>query len=477
MELRSKGYLNHKEASFHYDLENDGSLNIVSDGVQRRMFDLDVLFVIEDKSNLRNGDDGKHHHHIFHVVNSEELTLPASIASVEVESLEAINLPQHYIAIHSLPICSPYLLVSPEDGSRPNLHVIISCRSGIGDAQSFFDVVLKAILKYSGLDEGSYLIHVTESESSISELTSTVFLPRANEGTAQTILLLSGDGGMIDIINVLLSSEQSKSYVKPVIGLLALGTGNALSISTGLQHGFDKGVRNLFHGQPHSVPTFTAFFSPGSEFVTDEGRNTETLPLTDQRYGVVYGAVVCSWALHASLVAESDTMEYRKFGRERFAIAAKELVFPPDSSSTHVYKGKITLLKNDASGKETSHPLAQQEHMYVLASLVSNLEAHFKISPRSNPLDGQLRLLHLGVVSGNEVMRIMGLAYQGGLHVKEEGVDYEDIDGFRIDFNEEDKRWRRVCIDGKIVRVNKDGWVEIRKERRDVVDILVDLQS
>jgi hypothetical protein len=115
--------------------------------------------------------------------------------------------------------------------------------------------------------------------------------------------------------------------------------------------------------------------------------------------------------------------------------------------------------------------------MYVLATLVSNLEKTFTISPSSKPLDGQLRLVHFGPMpSGKEVMGVMGQAYQGGKHVADPAVGYEDIEGLRIDFEgkEEDGRWRRICVDGKIVRVDKDGWIELRKEPRHVLDVICD---
>ena len=70
----------------------------------------------------------------------------------------------------------------------------------------------------------------------------------------------------------------------------------------------------------------------------------------------------------------------------------------------------------------------------------------------------------------------MGLAFQGGAHIDHEAVGYEDIEGILIDFDEQDGRWRRVCVDGRIVRVGESGWVEVRKNTgTNVLDIIVDL--
>lgn len=62
----------------------------------------------------------------------------------------------------------------------------------------------------------------------------------------------------------------------------------------------------------------------------------------------------------------------------------------------------------------------------------------------------------------------MGLAYQGGKHVHEEAVGYQEVTAMRVEFLEKDDegeqlrgRWRRVCIDGLIVRVEEGGWMEV----------------
>ena len=77
-------------------------------------------------------------------------------------------------------------------------------------------------------------------------------------------------------------------------------------------------------------------------------------------------------------------------------------------------------------------------------------------------------------MNGDETMRLMQLAYAGGKHVDDPAVTYEEIEGLRIDFEEEDGRWRKVCVDGMIVMVEEGGWTEVwRDRRRSAVDILV----
>lgn len=351
-------------------------------------------------------------------------------------------------------------------------HVIISTGSGAKQAKQFFDQSVSPVLEalITASHPNLHIIHTTESATSILKLTDQILFPKADAGSSLRIVLLSGDGGIVDLVNGLLSKSFSEKYTSPQVVLLPLGTANALyhSINAGKDNTW--GLRTLSVGSHHPLPVFTASFSPGARLLVDEARSEEELP-QDASTGrpILYGAVVCSWGMHASLVADSDTTEYRKFGIDRFKMAAKEALYPADGSLPHPYKAKVSVLKG-----ETWKQLEAEEHMYVLAAMVSNLEKTFTISPASKPLDGSLHLVHFGPTNGDEAMRIMGLAYQGGKHVDDPAVLYEAIDGLRIQFEgkENDARWRRVCIDGKIVRLEKDGWVELRKEHRHVLDVV-----
>ncbi|KAJ4407191.1 hypothetical protein N0V91_004073 [Didymella pomorum] len=354
------------------------------------------------------------------------------------------------------------------------IHVILSIGSGHQQAAIFYDEVVAPILAavYPN-DHQKFQVHTTTSAASVLELTNDVIFSKANAGTALRIIVLSGDGGVIDLVNGLSSHSTSSSYVAPQVILLPLGTANALYHSINVGNTNTWGINALASSRSRPLPIFTAYFSAGARLLIDEARSEEELakdPSTNRP--TLHGAVVCSWGMHASLVADSDTAEYRKFGVERFKMAAKEALYPADGSAPHAYKAKVSVLK----GEEWTS-LKGEEHMYTLATMVSNLEQPFCISPHSKPLDGSIHLVHFGPTSGDEAMRLMGLAYQGGKHIEDPAIRYEAIDGIRIEFEgkEDEGRWRRICVDGKIVRVEKDGWVELRKDTRRVLDIITAL--
>ena len=362
--------------------------------------------------------------------------------------------------------------VQPPDTSDSETHIIISTGSGTNKATAFYDDVVKPVLEtLFPKGHANFLVHTTESASTLEELTSDIFFPTANAGITLRIVLLSGDGGIIDLVNGMLARPCSSDYKAPQVTLIPLGTANALYHSINAGQDDTWGLRSLASDITKPLPVFTTSFSSGARLLVDEARGEEELPKDPKsQRPILHGAVVCSWAMHASLVADSDTAEYRKFGVERFKMAAKEALYPADGSPPHPYTAQISVLHG-----EDWQPLEANSHMYVLATMVSNLEKPFCISPASKPLDGSLHLVHFGPTTGDEAMRIMGLAYQGGKHVDDSAVRYEAIDGLRIEFQgkEKESRWRRICVDGKIVQVEEDGWVELRKEERRILDVVI----
>ena len=366
---------------------------------------------------------------------------------------------------------SPFLTEIPSYlQQREPVQVVISTQSGTGTAKTVFHDTVQPFLTYLGI---SYQVHETQSAQTILELSRSQILERACAGIPQTIILLSGDGGLIDIVDTFYRAHH-KIHVSPHIALVPCGTGNAMASSIGLRSGPASSLSGLLWGRPAPVPIFAARFSPNSQLVIDEGRQRSPIDAEpDVSHQTMYGAVVASWGLHAALVADSDTVEYRQFGSERFKMAAKELLYPSDGTDPHRFQGKITLAtKNSQTGDLDQEPMKDNEHMYVLATLVPRLEKEFLISPDSEPLSGQMRLLRFGPLPAEEAMRLMTLAYQGGQHVREVTVTYIEVERVRIDFHEDQERWRRVCIDGKIVAVEEGGWMELHKESRQLLNLI-----
>lgn len=306
----------------------------------------------------------------------------------------------------------------------------------------------------------------------------TTFLPHAQAGRRTLLILLTGDGGIADTLETVYSITPTSIYQPPVIALIPAGTGNALANSCNILRDNTHGLRTLMLGSRKPLPVMSVSLPEGSYLLDSEGGMSAADRAVLQSAGAVPGrtvhaAVVFSWALHSTLVADSDTPTYRQYGAERFKMAAGALLAPEDGSGPHAFGGKLSYKR---AGEEEWTSVQKEEHAYLVCTLVRELEKGFTISPRSRAADGRMWVVHFGPLEGGGegVMEVMGKAYGGGKHVGDERVGYEEIVGLRVEVMEEEERWRRVCVDGKIFVVPQGGVVEVRKPQgRSLLDLMM----
>lgn len=387
--------------------------------------------------------------------------------------------------------------------------IIVSTKSGVGLSLQFWQSVLQPLWSVieehssEAADRESLNVLITQDAQSVREFARKLDSEgksTSESAQSRTIVLLSGDGGIVDLINGSSHDEPSSSEQRQLLlALLPLGTGNALF------HSLHKplwaseggkiedvsplvlGLRTLFNGVSANLPLFRASFSSGSrivKFTPTSGKASEDdapinalhLAKEETQVSHLYGAVVASYGFHSSIVYESDTPEYRIHGDKRFGMVAQELL-----RESHPYSAQVDIRHPSPSSASHWETIPGDKHAYVLVTPLSNLERAFTISPASKPLDGKLRLVHFGTVGGERTMDVMMKAYDGGKHIGTKWDDghevrYEEVDEVRVTILEEDERWRKVCIDGTIVDIPKGGQLSVRKEEKSGFQVLVDSQ-
>lgn len=460
---------------------HDGSLvwTRVDDGRQDRVRVCDVLFTL-DLSNAGPGQSG-----FILCCLTEDPEQQAQPFQLHLLAADTVPDQLQEYRIDGIP---PHL----RNGDGNEVDVVVSTHSGVGHALPFWRSVLQPL--WGLVDEvlGTSLraskITVTQDAQSVRQFARG--LPPDQEQAAKdapvsrTIVLLSGDGGVVDLLN---GHQAPSGAPAPLIALFPLGTGNALfhSLHKPLESSgpgpspLVLALRTLFLGVPADLPVFEASFSPGSHIVTfvdssgktdgaDEGAQ---LARRDAAVSSLYGAIVASYGFHASVVYESDTPEHRVHGAKRFGMVAQELL-----RESHPYRAKLQVRRPSSKTLELD---PRETHAYVLATMVSNLERTFAISPASRPLDNRLRLVHFGPIGGERTMDVMMKAYDGGKHVgmkwdDGEEVRYEEVDEVTVEPQEDDARWRKFCIDGTIVEVPKGGSMSVSKAQKGIFRVLVD---
>lgn len=93
---------------------------------------------------------------------------------------------------------------------KNDIHIIVSTKSGNGGAEKFLIDSLRKKLSEIYPTNSPYQELLTSSPSTINNFARTTLKKRANEGAPQTILLLSGDGGLVELMNGLLETSKSE---------------------------------------------------------------------------------------------------------------------------------------------------------------------------------------------------------------------------------------------------------------------------
>jgi hypothetical protein len=164
-----------------------------------KLGDQDIIMV----TSIDSGENG----HIIWSLAPTDNASSSKQTHFELQSTSATSLPLDFL--------ERYLFNSLPDPLGPethSIHVIISTRSGTGLALDFFNELLHPVLRAIGLAESRYNIVQTENAESVKEFARSILLDNANKGRKQTVLMLSGDGGIVDSINGLLESGDQPRY-------------------------------------------------------------------------------------------------------------------------------------------------------------------------------------------------------------------------------------------------------------------------
>jgi hypothetical protein len=131
-------------------------------------------------------------------------------------------------------------------------------------------------------------------------------------------------------------------------------------------------------------------------------------------------------------------------------VAAERLLSP----APHVYHGELQI------SNWAQSPIV--EHTYLLLTHVSHLEPTFPIAPRQSPLFPTISAVEIGPMSGERLMSCMQGVYDNSKHLDMEDVKFVDgVENVKFWVDEDEARWRRICIDGDMIIVEKGAMVSV----------------
>ncbi|KAH8983672.1 hypothetical protein EDB86DRAFT_2965601 [Lactarius hatsudake] len=287
-----------------------------------------------------------------------------------------------------------------------------------------------------------------------------------------TLILVSGDGTLHEIVNALHDARTEKDGPFPSLRIVLVpgGTANAL-------HSTFFPPSSAPDAEPTQLASLLAFLS---------GAPPRLVPLTLALTTIVpegprvVSVVVTSTSLHAAILHDSEALRASVPGIERFKIAAAQ-------NATTWYRARARLLApvqryDDPSGAFV--PLAEEQELlgpfaYFLSTVnVDRLEQHFRIAPlqRSLPPPHGTQTMDVLVTAEAERERFkdriwgaIGGAYQDGAHVharyanpdgKKDGpavIEYFRVGGWEWIPEEDDEKAHLLCADGTIFHAQKGG--------------------
>lgn len=254
---------------------------------------------------------------------------------------------------------------SPTRSNESTLIVLDSINSGIGrnEDNNLYSIVIAPILEELNWEHGYFK---TTSPESVKQFARSLDPLRDYE-----IWIISGDTTISEFYNNLPNKRTPGKSLR--ILPLPMGTGNAWANSLG----FDSPITALkkyLNGKlsPRDIPLYSATFPNG--------------------YSIIF-FIIFSLGFHANLLHACKDPKYAKMGAERFKIVAQ------------------LILENYDLDLNISLNGLQRSYAYFALINTPNLEATYKPSPHSNPLERELRLL--GYSSSLDRSKLMEKIIQG----------------------------------------------------------------
>lgn len=131
-----------------------------------------------------------------------------TIPDIQLKIYTCTGLPKGFVETHYGQVDKKWELPKWLRVAEENLHVIVSTKAGTGKALEFHNNVVKPALMYSGLTH--IATRKTKTQKDVYTFAKNAIRTKASEGVRKTIILLSGDGGVSDILNGIAGIEKMR---------------------------------------------------------------------------------------------------------------------------------------------------------------------------------------------------------------------------------------------------------------------------
>ncbi|KAI7896486.1 ATP-NAD kinase-like domain-containing protein [Mucor mucedo] len=326
--------------------------------------------------------------------------------------------------------------------------VVLNPTSGLQLATNYWKTVVQPMLVMGGFSESNITKIITESDGKTRALVQGV----AQELTDHAIIIsMGGDGTLHEIVNGLLDASP---HCRIRLGVIPVGSGNAFALGLNIDN-VEQATLRIIQGKKEE-PFYMMDVKLGHSHATANWQENIEYDETKQPTRLL---VVMSWGFHAQIVSKSRYLRYF-MGNKRFSLVAMFLL-----KFLQQYPGELVLknaMKYNAELERfidmEQDVVLNDEFTYFIASKQHSLEKGFKIAPFSSPLKKEMDVVLLRRVDAETLTTASMGAFQGGIHVNSEPVEYYKTTDLLLRV----KHKAELCLDGEIHDLPAKGVVHLK---------------
>ncbi|KAK4513542.1 Very-long-chain 3-oxoacyl-CoA reductase [Mucor velutinosus] len=343
--------------------------------------------------------------------------------------------------------------------------VVLNPTSGAQLAESQWTSIVKPMLITAGFAESNLSKIATERDGktrALAEALGQRILSTTASGKPTPIIIsMGGDGTLHEVVNGLsdAAADASDSQGHFRLGVIPAGSGNAFALGLNIES-VQQATLKIIKGLEEKP-----FYFMDVKFGHSEhDKQWQDHVVYDETRKPVRLLVVLSWGFHAQIVSKSRYLRYF-MGNKRFSLVAMFLLtFLQQYEGELVLRGSRTYNKDDGEFDGPPHTMfleKDDKFTYFIVSKQHSLEKGFKIAPFASSLSDDMDVVILREADKDSLTKASIAAFQGGEHVKLQGVEY--FKAKELLLRVQDKA--ELCLDGEIHDVPSKGIVHMKVEK------------
>lgn len=351
-------------------------------------------------------------------------------------------------------------LALPHLNELPNTKIVVLLNptSGHRLAETYWQTIVQPMLVTAGFSESNISKFMTEGDGKTRALAESIgqrILTTEEQAPKPIIISIGGDGTLHEVVNGLRDLGRGNFR----LGVIPAGSGNAFALGLSIENAQQATLKIIKAIKEESFYLMDVQFGH-----SNAEKNWQQQIEYDQLKKPVRLLVVMSWGFHAQIVSKSRYLRYF-MGNKRFSLVAMFLL-----RFLHQYEGELVLKESKKYNPELEQFVENEGDVvldgrqpnkgftYFIVSKQHSLEKGFNIAPFASPLTEDVDVVILRGVDADALTKASIEAFQGGVHVKSDTVEYYKSTDLLLRV----KQKAEICLDGEIHSLPANGVLHLK---------------